>query len=282
MAILFVLPTVIILVIIVIFPLLYSLNVSFRNYDIRLRLEKYPFVGLENYARMFKDSRFLNSLVNTVFMIMGELSLQFFIGLGLALLFIQEFKGKKIILPLIILPMMVTPVVVGYMGRLLFETRSGPINYMLNTVGIGSLLWHASSKTALLTVILIDTWQWTPFVMMILLAGLLALPNEPFESAKVDGASEWQIFKHLTLPLLKPVIILVIIMRTLDILRVFDVLYVLTMGGPGTSTENINLYSYLCGFRYFNIGYASSMAWFLAIILSIGITIFFKLVKEGE
>jgi len=282
MAVLFVLPTVIILVIIVIFPLLYSLNVSFRNYDIRLRLEKYPFVGLENYARMFKDSRFLNSLVNTVFMIMGELSLQFFIGLGLALLFVQEFKGKKIILPLIILPMMVTPVVVGYMGRLLFETRSGPINYMLNTVGIGSLLWHASSKTALLTVILIDTWQWTPFVMMILLAGLLALPNEPFESAKVDGASEWQIFKHLTLPLLKPVIILVIIMRTLDILRVFDVLYVLTMGGPCTSTENINLYSYLCGFRYFNIGYASSMAWFLAIILSIGITIFFKLVKEGE
>ena len=103
MAVLFVLPTVIILVIIVIFPLLYSLNVSFRNYDIRLRLEKYPFVGLENYARMFKDSRFLNSLVNTVFMIMGELSLQFFIGLGLALLFIQEFKGKKIILPLIML-----------------------------------------------------------------------------------------------------------------------------------------------------------------------------------
>jgi len=214
-------------------------------------------------------------------MIIGELSLQFTIGLGLALLFTQEFKGKKTILPLIILPMMVTPVVVGYMGRLIFETRSGPINYLLNTVGIESLRWHTSSKTALFTVILIDTWQWTPFVMIILLAGLLALPQEPFESAKVDGASGWQIFRYLTLPLLKPVIAVVLIMRTLDIFRVFDVLYVLTMGGPGTSTENINLYSYLVGFRYFNIGYASSIAWFLAIILSIGITIFFKLIKEG-
>jgi len=280
-AVLLVLPTIIILVATVIFPLIYSLNVSFRDYDIRLRLEKYPFVGLGNYARMFKDSRLFNSLVNTVFMIIGELSLQFTIGLGLALLFTQEFKGKKTILPLIILPMMVTPVVVGYMGRLIFETRSGPINYLLNTVGIESLRWHTSSKTALFTVILIDTWQWTPFVMIILLAGLLALPQEPFESAKVDGASGWQIFRYLTLPLLKPVIAVVLIMRTLDIFRVFDVLYVLTMGGPGTSTENINLYSYLCGFRYFNIGYASSIAWFLAIILSIGITIFFKLIKEG-
>lgn len=282
MAVLLVLPTIIILVAIVIFPLIYSLNVSFRNYDIRLHLERYPFIGLGNYARMFKDSRFFNSLVNAVLMIMGELSLQFSIGLGLALLFAQEFKGKKIILPLIILPMMVTPVVVGYMGRLLFETRSGPVNYMLNTIGIESLRWHASSQTALLTVILVDTWQWTPFVMMILLAGLLALPQEPFEGAKVDGASGWQIFKYLTLPLLKPVIALVIIIRTLDILRVFDVIYVLTMGGPGTSTENVNLYAYLSGFRYFNIGYASSMAWFLAIILSIGITIFFRLVKEGR
>lgn len=276
-----VLPTIIILLAIAIFPLVYSLNVSFRDYDIRLHLERYPFIGLANYARMFKDSRFFNSLVNTVLMTVGELSLQFPIGLGLALLFAQEFKGKKIVLPLIILPMMVTPIVVAYMGRLIFETRSGPVNYMLNIVGIESLQWHASAQTALLTVILIDTWEWTPFVMMILLAGLLALPQEPFESAKVDGASGWQIFKYLTLPLLKPVISLVIILRILDMLRVFDVIYMLTMGGPGTSTENVNLYAYLSAFRYWNIGYASSMAWFLAIVLSIGISIFFKLVKEG-
>lgn len=280
--ILLVLPTVIILVAVVIFPLLYSLNVSFRTYDIRLRLERYPFIGLGNYLRMFQDSRFINSLINTAFMVTGEIALQFSIGLGLALLFIQEFKGKRILLPLIIIPMMITPVVVGYIGRLLFETRSGPINYLLNTLGIESLRWHASSRTALLTVILLDTWQWTPFTMMILIAGLLSLPQEPFESAKVDGASGWQIFRYLTLPLLKPVIAIVIIMRTLDILKAFDVIYVLTMGGPGTATETVNFYAYLSGFRYWDIGYASAIAWFLAIFLSIGITIFLKLMKEAE
>ena len=280
-AILLVLPTIVILAAIVIFPLVYSLNVSFRNYDIRLHLKSYPFIGAGNYIRMFEDPRFFNSLINTVIMVIGELGLQFPIGLGLALLFTRDFRGKRAILPLIIIPSMITPVVVGYMGRLLFETRSGPINYMLNTIGIESLRWHTSSQTALLTVILIDTWEWTPFVMMILLAGLLSLPQEPFESAKVDGASGWQIFGHLTLPLLKPVIAIVIIMRSLDTLRVFDVIYVLTMGGPGISTENVNLYAYLAGFRYWNIGYASSIAWFLAIVLSIGITLFFKLMKEG-
>jgi multiple sugar transport system permease protein len=265
----------VILVLVVIFPMIYSLTVSFRLYD--LRVPRHPFVGFENYIRLFTDSRFHNALGVTGLLLLGELVLQFPIGFGLAILLARKFRGKKVVQPLLLIPMMITPVVVGYMGRLLFETRSGPINYFLNLMGLPSALWHTSASTALLTVILLDTWQWTPFMMGVLLAGLVSLPPEPYESAKVDGASGLQIFWYLTLPLLKPVIALVIIMRSLAILQTFDIIYVLTMGGPGTATETIGIYTYLVGFRYWDIGQASSAAWVLAMMLSVGVTIFLKM-----
>ncbi len=254
--------------------MIYSIIVSLRFYDIRI--PRHPFVGFENYARLFTDSRFHNALRVTGLLLLGELALQFPLGFGLALLLVRKFRGKKVVQPLLLIPMMITPVVVGYMGRLLFETRSGPINYFINLMGLPSALWHTSTSTALVTVILLDTWQWTPFMMGVLLAGLVSLPLEPYESAKVDGASTLQIFWYITLPLLKPVIALVIIMRSLAILQVFDIIYVLTMGGPGTATETIGIYTYLVGFRYWDIGRASSAAWVLAMMLSIGITMFLK------
>jgi len=277
-AVLLVLPTVIILVLVVVFPMFYSLSVSFRMYD--LRVPRHPFVGLENYVRLFTDSRFHNALGVTGLLLIGELALQFPIGFGLALLLARKFWGKKAVQPVLLLPMMVTPVVVGYMGRLLFEVRSGPINYFLSLAGLPGGLWHSSASTALLTVMLLDTWQWTPFIMGVMLAGLTSLPVEPYESARVDGASGLQIFWYLTLPMLKPVIALVIIMRTLAILQTFDVIYVLTLGGPGTATETIGIYTYLIGFRYWDIGRASSAAWILALILSAGITMFLRLMSK--
>lgn len=276
--ILLVLPTVVILVLVVIFPMIYSLVVSFRFYD--LRVPQNPFVGFKNYTRLFSDTRFHNALKVTGLLLLGELALQFPLGFGLAQLLAREFRGKKLVQPLLLLPMMITPVVVGYMGRLLFETRSGPINYILNLVGLPSLLWHTSPRTALFTVILLDTWQWTPFMMGVLLAGLVSLPSEPYESAKVDGASSLQILWYVTLPLLKPVIALVIIIRALGIFQAFDVIYVLTMGGPGIATETIGIYTYLIGFRYWDVGQASAGAWVLAMMLSVGITIFLKVMKK--
>lgn len=273
---LLVLPTLVVLVLVVVFPMIYSLTVSFRFYD--LRVPRHPFVGFDNYYRLIADLRFHNALKITGLLLIGELALQFPIGFGLALLLARNFRGKRVVQPVLLLPMMITPVVVGYMGRLLFETRSGPINYFLNLLGIPSALWHSSAGTALLTVVLLDTWQWTPFMMGVLLAGLVSLPPEPYESAKVDGASSLQIFWYLTLPLLKPVIALVIIMRSLAIFQTFDIIYVLTMGGPGTSTETIGIYTYLVGFRYWDIGKASSAAWFMSIALSLGITIFLKII----
>jgi multiple sugar transport system permease protein len=277
---LLVIPTTIVLALVVIFPMIYSLTVSFRLYD--LRVPRHPFVGFNNYLRLFADPRFHNALKVTILLVLGELALQFPIGFGLALLLTRGFRGKKLIQPILLIPMMITPVVVGYMGRLLFETRSGPINYLLNVLGLPSMSWHTSANTALFTVILLDTWQWTPFVMGVLLAGLVSLPLEPYESAKVDGASGLQIFWYLTLPLLKPVIALVIIMRALAILQTFDTIYVLTMGGPGTATETIGIYTYLIGFRYWDIGQASSAAWILSLMVSIGVTIFLRMMEREE
>lgn len=280
MPLLLVIPTTIVLALVVIFPMIYSLTVSFRLYD--LRVPRHPFVGFNNYLRLFADPRFHNALKVTILLVLGELALQFPIGFGLALLLTRGFRGKKLIQPILLIPMMITPVVVGYMGRLLFETRSGPINYLLNVLGLPSMSWHTSANTALFTVILLDTWQWTPFVMGVLLAGLVSLPLEPYESAKVDGASGLQIFWYLTLPLLKPVIALVIIMRALAILQTFDTIYVLTMGGPGTATETIGIYTYLIGFRYWDIGQASSAAWILSLMVSIGVTIFLRMMEREQ
>ena len=275
-----VIPTITILALVVIFPMIYSLTVSFRLYD--LRVPGHPFVGFNNYLRLFADPRFHNALKVTILLVLGELALQFPIGFGLALLLTHGFRGKKLIQPVLLMPMMVTPVVVGYMGRLLFETRSGPINYFLSLLGLPSASWHTAANTALLTVMLLDTWQWTPFVMGVLLAGLVSLPLEPYESAKVDGASGLQTFWYLTLPLLKPVIALVIIMRVLAVLQAFDTIYVLTMGGPGTATETLGIYTYLIGFRYWDIGQASSAAWVLSLMVSIGVTIFLKMMEREQ
>ncbi len=277
-ALLLVLPTVIVLASIVIFPMIFSLSVSVRAYDIRI--PEHPFIGIGNWINLFKNPDFLNALSVTVTMIVTELLLELSLGLVLALLLLQLPFFRGILQPILLIPMMVMPVVVGYMGRLIFEVRSGPINYFLNLLGMEGLQWHASPDLALITILILRIWRWTPFVMATLLAGLLSLPQEPYQSAQVDGANTWQIFTKLTLPMLKPIITLVVVMRTLEVLQTFDIMYVLTMGGPGSRTTTLSLYTYLLGFRYWDIGQAAAAAWFIMIPLSILVTFFVKLMQN--
>jgi multiple sugar transport system permease protein len=168
------------------------------------------------------------------------------------------------------------------MGRLVFEVRSGPINYFLNLLGMESLSWHASPQLALVTILILRIWQWTPFVMAVMVAGLLSLPVEPFDSAQVDGASTWQIFIRITLPMLRPITMLIVIMRSLEILQTFDLIYVVTLGGPGSRTMTLSLLTYLIGFRYWNVGKASAVAWLLMIPLSILVTVFVRVMERGQ
>jgi multiple sugar transport system permease protein len=277
---LLVLPTVLVLALIVIFPMIFSITVSLRDYDIRR--PEHPFYGLKNYGEVLTDGEFYNAAAITGTMVAAELILEFGIGLALALALVNLPNARKIFQPILLVPMMVMPVVIGYMGMLVFEVRSGPINYFLNLLGLESLSWHASPQLALITILILRVWQWTPFVMAVMLAGLLSLPIEPFDSAQVDGANTWQIFTRITMPMLRQVIMLVVVMRALEVLQALALIYIVTLGGPGSRTTNLSLFTYLVGFRYWNIGKASAVAWLLMIPLSILITIFVRVMERGE
>jgi multiple sugar transport system permease protein len=275
------LPTVCVLAVIVIFPTLFSLNVSLRAYDIRIPLQ-HAFNGLGNWITLLRNPDFYQSLLVTGTMGAGELILELSLGLLLALVLFQLPRARKIFQPILLIPMMVMPVVVGYIGRLVFEIRSGPVNYVITVLGMHALQWHASPSLALATITILRVWCWTPFVMATLLAGLLSLPMEPYESAQVDGASAWTTFFRITLPMMRTVIMLVIIMRLLEILQSFDIIYVLTLGGPGNRTMSLSLFTYLIGFRYWDVGQAAAAAWLLMVPLSLLLPVFVRVMQKGQ
>jgi multiple sugar transport system permease protein len=271
---------ILVLAAIVVFPMVFSINVSVRAFDIRIR--EHPFNGVQNFITVLTSRDFYGATTVTGIMIVAELAVELVLGMALALALMNLPTARKLFQPILLVPMMVMPVVIGYVGRLIFEVRSGPVNYFLNLLGIESLKWHASADMALVTILILRIWQWTPFVVAVFLAGLLSLPLEPYDNAQVDGASAGQIFFRITVPMLRPVITLIVIMRALEILQTFDITYVLTLGGPGTSTMTMSLYSYLIGFRYWDIGQASAAAWLIMIPLSFLVTWFVRLMEKGE
>ena len=273
-----ILPALIALIAAVIFPLAFSINVALRKYDLRLPVEEYPFIGIDNFLRAAYDKYFLNSLLITLEFVVIGIALQFPIGLGVAVL-LSRLSWRRYILPAIAIPALTPPIVAGYMGIILFHP-DGVVNYFLSLLGMASKIpWYSKPDTALITCVLIDTWQWYPFIALILLAGILSIPPEYIEAARIDGASESSIFRHITLPMLKGVIAIALIFRMLEMLRVFDVIYIVTYGGPGTATQVTNFYSYLVGFHYWDLGYASAIGWILVIILSVLVTYYMKAFK---
>jgi len=273
----FTLPALILLIAAVIFPMIFSINVALRKYDLRLPTEDYPFVGIDNFLRAARDKYFLNSLLITLqFVVMG-IALQFPTGLGVAVL-LSRFRWRRYVLPAITIPVLTPPIVAGYMGIILFHP-DGVVNYFLSLFGASKIPWYSRPDTALITCVLIDTWQWYPFIALILLAGILSIPPEYIEAARIDGASEGSIFRHIILPMLRGVIAVALIFRMLEMLRVFDVIYIVTYGGPGTATQVTNFYSYLVGFHYWDLGYAAAMGWILVIILSILVTYYMRAFK---
>jgi len=277
---LLVFPTILVLALIVIFPMIFSISVSLRGYDIRI--QEHPFTGFKNFIAILTNRDFYNACLITGIMMAAELVFELGLGLLVALMLMNLPAARKVFQPILLIPMMVMPVVIGYLGRLVFEVRSGPVNYFLNLLGRESLGWHASPDLALVTILILRLWQWTPFVMAVLLAGLLSLPLEPYDSAQVDGATSRQIFFYITLPALKPVVTLVVIMRALEILQTFDITYILTLGGPGDSTMTMSLYTYLLGFRYWDVGQASASAWLIMVPLSLLVTWFVRFMEKGE
>jgi multiple sugar transport system permease protein len=256
-------PTIAVLLSLTIYPLFYSIKISLQGESGNWTLQ--------NFARLFGDQFFLSALVHTFVYAAIALTLEFLLGLGLALLLNAQIRGRGLFRALLLLPMMLPPVVVGVVWRLMLNSNFGAVNGTLKRVGVNTeaLTWTATPKLAMASVIAADVWQWTPFIFLILLAGLQAIPQEPYEAALIDGSSRWQTFVHVTLPLLKPAILIALLLRTMDLLRVFDQIFILTEGGPGFATETASLYIYRTAFRFSNFGYAAAMSFVLLAITNV-------------
>jgi multiple sugar transport system permease protein len=260
-------PSFLVMVAILIYPLGYSFWLSFHRWTLRTFKQGIPFVGFENYRQLFSNPEFWNSLRITFTFVGLAIFIEFVLGMGLALLLNHDLKAKGLIRSFILLPMMCTNVVIGLTWRLLLNYEFGIINYYLSQLGFAAVEWLSSPKIALWSVILVDVWNTTSFVALLLLAGLQSLPEEPFEAARIDGANALQIFFYLTLPLLRQTILVALLWRLIDTFRIFDVVYLLTAGGPARSTETVSIYIYRYGFQAFNLGFASAASYVMIVIM---------------
>lgn len=260
-------PAFIALGVVLVYPLGYSLWLSFHQWTMRTFRQGVPYVGLDNYSTLFSSPDFLNSIRITFTFVSLAISIEFILGMALALLLNHEIKGRGIFRALILLPMMCTNVVIGLTWRLLLNYQYGLVNYYLGVLGFAPVEWLSSPKVAMASVVLVDVWNTTSFVALMLLAGLQSLPEEPYEAARIDGASGVQTFFYLTLPLLRPIILVALLWRFIDTFRIFDVIYLLTAGGPARVTETVSIYVYRYGFQAFNLGIASAASFIMLLIM---------------
>ena len=255
-------PSLVFLLGVSVFPLLYSLRISFYSFRFG---SPFAFIGLDNYIHIFRDHEFWSALAITAIFTFFAVSIEFLLGLGLALLVAGDFRFKGLFRTAFMLPMVVTPVIVGITFRFIFTSDLGVVSYLTTLIFGKQFNFLSTPALALPAVIIVNVWEWTSFMFLVLLAGLQSLPTEPFEAARVDGATPWQTFRDFTLPLLRPVILLALLIRTMDAFTTFDSIYILTAGGPGTSTETLSLYVYNTAFQFSQLGYGAAMG--LAILL---------------
>lgn len=275
-----VLPLVLALVLILGYPLIFSFWISLHDYQLTA-LERNSWVGLGQYAGLLQNPSFWNAMRNTVVFVLVSVGLELVLGLGLAVLLHRKTTlWRPFFRSVLLTPMFITPIAVGLMFRFLLNSQLGIIPNLLRILGL-QVDWFGP-RNALLTLALIDVWQWMPFMLLLLLAALESLPEEPFEAARVDGASSWQIFWHLTVPMLRPAILAAVVIRMLDAFKVYEYVYAITRGGPGESTETIQYHIYRVGFLYFRLGEASAMAYLLIVtILFLVIVLFYTLRRES-
>ncbi len=272
--ILFPAPAVALIFVIIIFPIAYTLFMSVQEWNITSASPP-KFIGLDNYAKiLFDDSRFREALIRTIGLSLIAVTLQTVLGVSLALLFNREFWGRGILRTLAILPMVATPVAISLIFVMMYHPTLGVLNYFLTSLGLPPNLWTYDASTVLPALAIVDTWQWTPLIMLIVLAGLATLSEEQFEAARIDGASRFQTFLFITLPQLRAVIVVAVVFRLIDSLKTFDSIFVMTGGGPGEASQTLNLYLYSQAFTYFDMGYASALVViFFSIILGITVLV---------
>ena len=265
----FIAPTLFVVGAVIIFPWLYTLWMSAFDWTIGSTAH---YVGLGNYEKLFTNQRFGEAVLHTFYFTALAVAAPLVLGTAAAMIFHREFPFRGMLRGIFIMPMMATPVAVALVWTMMFHPQQGVLNYLLSLIGLPPSLWVYSPTVVIPSLVLVEVWHWTPLVMLIVLGGLAALPTEPYESARLDGASEWQLFRFITLPLVAPFILVAAVIRTIDALKTFDTIYVITGGGPGTASETINLYLYLQAFAFYNIGTASAVVVvFFVIVLALAL-----------
>jgi multiple sugar transport system permease protein len=274
-------PAALTLVIIIILPLLYSIYVSMHEYILQFGLGR--FVGLHNYLAAFTQKGFVTSITNTFVLTFAVVIIEFIVAFSLALLLDRKtLKARNFYTVILMLPIMMPPICVGLIWRLLLHPDLGVVNFVLKSIGLQALGWYGDASTAMLTVILVDVWHETSLLLILILSGLTSLDHTQFEAAQVDGASFFQTLWHVTIPLLAPVLTVAAIIRTVSAVKVYDLIYILTAGGPGSRTETMSYYIYKMAFRKMDMGSAAAESFLLLIVIMIFVYLLFISTRMGR
>jgi multiple sugar transport system permease protein len=259
-------PAAVIVAAVIVFPWIFTLYMSVHDWKVN---GSTPFVGMANYAKMLADERFLSAIWRTLVFTAASVIAPVILGVWAAVVFAANFPARGLMRTLFVLPMMATPVAIALVWTMMFHPQLGVLNYLLSLAGLPPSGWVYDTGTVIPTLVMVETWQWTPLVMLIVLGGIASLPQDPYEAAVLDGANTWQKFRHITLPLAWPFIVVAAVIRMIDALKAFDTIYVITLGGPGTASETLNILLYQTAFAYYDLGYGSAMVvvFFVLILL---------------
>ncbi|MHB8620435.1 MAG: carbohydrate ABC transporter permease [Chloroflexota bacterium] len=239
-------------------PLLFAVYMAVHTFSLK-SITGGRFIGLENLGRAYGDPAFRSAALVTIWLFVVSLAVEVVLGTYLGLLLGRQLRGMRLLRVLALFPSVVPSVAAGMMWLLMYDPTLGLLNYLLGLVHAGPSLWLAGPSTVLPSLALVDVWQWTPFIAIIVVGGIQAVPEEPYEAARIDGASNFDILRYITLPLLRPTIVVAAMLRSVDLLRIFDTIYVMTQGGPGNASASLNIFAYQQGFLYANQGYASAL-----------------------
>ena len=250
-------PLILFIIIMVAFPLAYTVYLSFTDWTMGTTAPQ--FLGLANYKDVLTDKQFWADTGHTLYLAFGSVLIELILGTLIAVILNRPFVGKDVVKTLFLLPMVATPIAVGMVWQLIYEPTLGVANYLLKFLGIDPVLWLVDSKLVLNSLIIIEVWEWTPMVMLIVLAGLAGMPHDIYESAQVDGANRFQLFWKVTLPMLRPTLIVTALLRLIDALKTFDIIYATTRGGPLQASETVNLLAYNSIFSYFKMGRGAAL-----------------------
>jgi len=275
----FISPAMLLLLAMSVFPLLWALSLSFTNYSATGSAPA-EFVGFANYAEILTSEAVRRRALTTLVYVVGAVTLQTVLGFGIAYLISRRTRGRGLLTTLFLVPMMLSPVVVGLFWRFMLDAQFGVVNSMLGSLGIEPVEWLTRQETAMVSLIVVDTWQWTPFIMLIALAGLTAVPRYLYEAASIDRASEWFRFRNITLPLVWPLLLIAVMFRAIEAFRLFDLVYILTNGGPGVSTETLSFHVNKVAFLGFNTGTASAYGILMVVVVIVLAQIYLRYLNK--